>query len=231
MSKKNAGMEFLEDPDALEGKLEDVSDYFQQNKNIALGILGGIVLLVAGFFGYRYYISSQDETAQIELFPSVYKIEADSLKNALNGDGRSPGLLAIADNYGSTPAGNLAEFYVGAGLLKQGKYDEAIEHLKNFSSSDLLVQARAYALIGDAYMEKKSFDEAVEHYQKAADYKPNKSFTPGYLMKLAIAQEQAKQNDKAIETYNNIIEKYGQSAEAASAKKYKSMLEATVGES
>lgn len=224
-------MEFLEDPDALEGKLEDVGDYFQQNRNIFLGILGGIVLLVVGFFGYRYYVSSQDETAQAELFPSVYKLEADSLKNALNGDGRSPGLLAVADNYGSTPAGNLAEFYVGAGLLKQGKYDEAIEHLKSFSSSDLLVQARAYALIGDAYLEKKSFDEAAEYYQKAADYKPNKFFTPGYLMKLAIAQEQAKQNDKAIETYNNIIEKYGQSAEAVSAKKYKSTLEATVGES
>lgn len=231
MSKKNSGLEFLEDPDALEGKLEDVGDYFQQNKNIVLGILGGIVLLVAGFFGYRYYISSQDETAQIEMFPSVYQLEADSLKKALNGDGKTPGLLSVADNYGSTKGGNLAEFYSGVALLKEGKYDEAIEHLKSFSSSDLLVQARAYALTGDAYMEKKSFDEAADYYRKAADYKANKFFTPGYLMKLAIAYEQAKQNDKAIETYSEIIEKYGESAEAGSAKKYKSVLEATVGES
>ena len=50
-------------------------------------------------------------------------------------------------------------------------------------------------------------------------------------MKLAVAQEQAKQNDKAIDTYNEIIEKYGQTTEAANAKKYKSVLEATVGES
>ncbi|SFE00254.1 tetratricopeptide repeat protein [Spirosoma endophyticum] len=231
MSKKNPGLDFLEDPDALEGRLEDVGDYFQQNKNIVLGILGGIMLLVVGFFGYRYYVGTQDETAQVELFPSVYQIEADSLKKALSGDGRNPGLLAVADNYGSTPAGDLAEFYAGIGLLKEGKYDDAIERLKSFSSSDLLVQARAYALIGDAYMEKKSFDEAADYYRKAADYKPNKFFTPGYLLKLAIAQEQAKQNDKAIETYNSIIITYAQSAEAASAKKYKSLLEATVGES
>lgn len=224
-------MEFLEDPDALAGQLERAEDFFDQNRNIVFGILGGIVLLIVGFFGYRYYVSSQDETAQAEMFPAVYKLEADSLKKALNGDGRSAGLLSIADNYGATPAGNLAEFYAGAGLLKEGKYDEAIERLKSFSSSDLLVQARAYALIGDAYMEKKSFDEATEYYQKAADYKPNKFFTPGYLLKLAIAQEQAKQNDKAIDTYTNIIEKYGQSAEAVNAKKYKSMLEAMVGES
>ncbi len=231
MSKKNPGLEFLEDPDALEGKLEDVGDYFQQNRNIVLGILGGIVLLVAGFFGYRYYVSSQDETAQVELFPSVYQLEADSTKKALNGDGRNPGLLAVADNYGATPGGKLAEFYAGIGLLKEGKYDDAIEHLKSFSSSDLLVQARAYALIGDAYMEKKSFTEAADYYRKASDYKSNKFFTPGYLLKLAIAYEQAKQNDKAIEAYNEIITTYGQSAEASSAKKYKSVLEAQVGES
>ncbi|HLL94579.1 MAG TPA: tetratricopeptide repeat protein [Spirosoma sp.] len=231
MSKKNTGLDFLEDPDALENKLEDVGDFFQQNRNIILGIVGGLVLLIAGFFGYRAYVSSQDETAQVELFPSVYKLEADSLKQALNGDGRTPGLLAIADNYGSTPAGKLAGFYAGLSLLKQGKYDEAIDHLKAFSSSDLLVQARAYALIGDAYTEKKSYEEAAEYYRKAAEYKPNKFFTPGYLLKLAVAYEQAKQNDKAITTYNDIIEKYAQSAEAVSARKYKAMLEAAGGES
>ena len=231
MSKKNPGLDFLEDPDALENKLEDVGDFFQQNRNIVLGVVGGIVLLIAGFFGYRAYVSSQDETAQVELFPSVYKLEADSLKQALSGDGRTPGLLSVADNYGSTKGGNLAKFYAGLGLLKQGKYDEAIEHLNDFSSSDLLVQARAYALIGDAYMEKKSYDEAADYYRKAADYKSNKFFTPGYLMKLAVAYEQAKQNDKAISTYNDIIEKYAQSAEAVSARKYKSVLEAAVGES
>ncbi|GAB4037967.1 tetratricopeptide repeat protein [Spirosoma gilvum] len=231
MSKKNSGLEFLEDPDALAGQLERAEDFFEQNRNIVFGVLGGILLLVAGYFGYRYYVSEQDDTAQVEMFPSVYQLEADSTKKALNGDGKSPGLLAVASNYGSTSAGNLAEFYSGIALLKQGKYDDAIEHLKAFSSSDLLVQARAYALTGDAYMEKKSFDEAADYYRKAADYKSNKFFTPGYLMKLAVAYEQAKQNDKAIDTYNEIIEKYAQSTEAGSAKKYKSVLEATVGES
>ena len=231
MSKKNTGLDFLEDPDALENKLEDVGDFFQQNRNIVLGVLGGIVLLIAGFFGYRAYVGSQDETAQVELFPSVYQLEADSLRKALNGDGKTPGLLAVADNYGATPGGDLANFYAGLALLKQGKYDEAVDHLKNFSSSDLLVQARAYALIGDAYSEKKSYDEAADYYKKAADYKSNKFFTPGYLMKLAVAYEQAKENEKAISTYNEIIEKYAQSAEAVNAKKYKAVLEATVGES
>ena len=192
MSKKNTGLDFLEDPDALENKLEDVGDFFQQNRNIALGIIGGFVLLMAGFFGYRAYVSSQDETAQVELFPSVYQLEADSLKKALNGDGKTPGLLSAADSYGSTPGGNLAEFYAGLALLKQGKYDEAIEHLKEFSSSDLLVQARAYALLGDANLEQNKYKEAADFYAKAADHNANEQFTPSYLMKQATALELTK---------------------------------------
>ena len=231
MSKKNTAMEFLEDPDALAGQLEKAEDFFEKNRTVIIGIVAGIVLLVAGFFGYRYYQSSQDETAQNELFPAIYKLEADSLKQSLNGAGANPGLLSVADNYGSTNAGNLASFYAGVALLKQGKNDEAIERLKDFSSSDLLVQARAYALIGDAYMEKKSFDEAADYYEKAADYKSNKFFSPAYMTKLAVAYEQAKQNDKAIKTYNSIIEKFPESPEAVNAKKYKSMLQAMAGES
>ena len=231
MSKKNTGLEFLEDPDALAGQLERAEDFFRENRNIVIGVVAGLILLVGGFFGYRYYQGTQDDDAQNQLFQPVYQFEADSLKQALNGNGATPGLLSVADNYGSTNAGNLAEFYAGVALLKQGKYDEAIEHLKDFSSSDLLVQGRTYALIGDAYLEKKSVDEAIDYYKKAADYKPNKFFTPGYLTKLAVAYEQAKQNDKAIETYNEIIEKYPESADAVNAKKYKSLLEAQAGES
>lgn len=230
MSKKRAGIEILEDPELLAGQLEKAEDFFEQYRAPILGVLGAIVLLVAGFFGYRYYQGTQDEEAQTELFPSVFQFEADSTRKALNGDGANPGLVNIADSYGGTKSGNLAHFYAGVSLLKQGKFDNAIEQLRNFKSSDLLIQARAYALIGDAYMEKKSFGEAVEFYQKAADYKSNKYFTPVYLMKLAVAHENAKENDKAVTAYNQILEKYPEASEAANARKYKALLEAVAGE-
>lgn len=220
----------MEDPDLLTGQFERAEDLFDQYRKPILGAIGAILLLIIGFFGYRYYQSTQDEEAQTEMFPSVFQFEADSLKKALSGDGANPGLVNIADSYGSTKAGNLASFYAGVALLKQGKFDGAIDHLKNFSSSDLLVQARAYALIGDAYMEKKSYGDAADYYQKAADYKSNKYFTPGYLMKLAVAYENAKENDKAVSAYNQILEKYPEAAEAPNARKYKAMLDAAAGE-
>ena len=230
MSKKNTGLEFMEDPDALTGRLEQAGDFFSMNRNLIFGVTGGLVLAVGGYFAYQYFQGEKDVEGQDKLFAAVYRFEQDSLKLALNGKGATPGLIAIADDYSGTKAGNLAHFYAGTALLKEGKYDLAIEQLKGFSSSDLLVQARAYSLIGDAFSEKKSYAEAAEYYEKAAEYKPNKFFSPGYLLKLAIAQENAKANDKAVKAYEQILEKYPETAEAASAKKYKSVLGAQSGE-
>lgn len=227
MSNKDtdSGLEFLESPEGLAGELTKFEKNLEKNRNIFFIVGGVVIAALAGWLGYNWYVSSQDEQAQAVLFNPVFAIEADSLNKALKGSGGNPGLLAIADEYGATPAGNLAGFYAGTALLKQGKFDEAIERLKSFSSSDLLVQARAYSLIGDAYMEKNNAEEAISYYQKAVDYKPNAYFTPMYMVKLGIAYEKAKKNQEAIEVYGNLIEKYPQSSEVLNAKKFKGLLE------
>ena len=223
--KERSAAPLLENPDALLDRLSGKDSPFVKYRNALLVGAGAILLAIAGFVGYRFWISSQDADAQTYLFPAVNYFEADSLQKALKGDGTNDGLTAIADEYGVTKAGDLANFYAGAAYLKQGKYDDAIAALKDFSASDLVVQARAYALIGDAYLEKKDTKEAINYYKKAAEYKPNKYFTPVYLMKLANAYEQDKEYAAAIEAYDEIIVKYFDSSEVANAKKYKSRLE------
>lgn len=210
---------FIEDP-----LNQAESFYTKYKKQLNLG--GTILLgLILAFFGWKYYISSQENEAQSQMFQAVYYFEADSLSKALNGDGNYPGLIEIADDYGLTNAGNLAKFYVGTAFLKQGKYEDAISYLKDFSSNDLLVQARAYSLLGDAYMELAQYAEAVNYYHKATNYKPNKEFTPTYMLKLALAQEKNKDNEGALSTYNSVLEKYPNSAAATDAKKNKGYLE------
>jgi len=228
--KEKSGLDIIESPEALQQEFNKAEGFLKNNQKLLTIIGGGILAVVLGVVGYNYYTNSQDEEAQAAMFNAVYAFEADSLKQALNGTGGNEGLLAIADNYGASKSGNLAKFYSGVAFVKQGKYDEGIEQLKSFSSNDLLVQARAYVLIGDAYMEKKSVEDAISYYRKAADYQPNKTFTPMYLMKLATAYEVAKNNKEAIAAYSEIIEKYPESTEIGNAKKYKSKLEGTVGE-
>jgi TolA-binding protein len=224
-TNNNSGLEFLENPEALAGELGKVEKTLQQNRNILYAIGGGLLAAMVLYFGYKWYVGDQDKQGQAALSSAVFAFEADSLNKALKGSGGNQGLLAIAEEYGSSPAGNLAHLYAGTALLKQGKFDDAIEHLKSFSSTDLLIQARAYALLGDAYLEKNDAEEAIGYYKKASDYKPNAFFTPGYMMKWALACEKAKQNEDAIEIYGDLIEKYPQSQEAANAKKFKGALE------
>lgn len=217
--------EILENPDALAHSLEDAEFWFEKNSKLVIGVAVVILLAVAGYFGFNYYKANQNELAQKEMFQAVFYFEADSLKLALNGDGNNLGFVDIADEYGISEAGNLANFYAGASFLKQGKYESAIQYLDKFKSNDLLVQPRAYCLTGDAYMELKKYDEAVNYYNKAADYKPNKYFTPAYLMKVALTYEKMNQNDKAKEAYDKIITDFWDSQEYQNARKYKARLE------
>jgi len=224
MAKKE-NKDLLENPDVIKEKLVGVEHWVEQNPKIIFGVLGAIVLLVGGYFGYRYWINSQDDLAQREMFQAVRYFEADSLELSLNGNGNELGFLQIIDDYGMTPAAKLANFYVGIIYLRQGKFKPAILYLEDFQSKDLLVQARAYSLIGDAYMELKDFENAVVYYNKAAAYKPNKYFSPTYLMKAALAYEKLNRNDKAKEVYQEIIEKYWDSSEFQNARKFKARLE------
>lgn len=217
--------DLLENPEALKEKLAGAESWLESNPKIVIGFATAILLIIGGYFGFQYYKQSQNVLAQKEMFQAVFYFEADSLNRGLNGDGNNLGFLNIIEDYGITDAGNLANYYAGVSYLKQGKYESARLYLEDFSSSDLLVQARAYSLIGDAYMEEQKYEDAAKFYNKAANYEPNKYFSPSYLMKEALAYEKLNQNDKAKAAYEKVISQYWDSGEYQNARKFKAKLE------
>jgi TolA-binding protein len=217
--------ELLENPEALKEKLAGAENWLEQNPKIVVGVAAAILIVVGGYFAFNYYKNSQNDLAQKDMFQAVYYFEADSLDKALNGDGNNLGFLEIIDEYGITDAGNLANYYAGVSYLKQGKFELARLYLEDFNASDLLIQARAYSLVGDSYMEEEKYDDAAKYYSKAANYKPNKYFSPSYLMKEALAYEKLNQPDKAREAYDKIINEYWESSEYQNARKFKARLE------
>jgi len=225
--KKTSNTSLLEEQNDLQVRMAGSEKFIRQNR-LLLGIgLGLILLVIIGTFGYRYWIDNQEKAAQEASFAALYFLEADSLNLALNGNDSYSGFNEVAKDYPSTKTGNLAQFYSGLILLKQGKFKESITALQKFSSNDLIVQGRAYALIGDNYMELNKYSEASEYYQKAANYKPNEQFTPQYLLKLGLALEKQEKYTEAIVAYDKIInEFYRANTEVTEAKKYKARLEA-----
>ncbi|MCX2740527.1 tetratricopeptide repeat protein [Pontibacter anaerobius] len=221
--------ELVENPDALADRLYGSEDFVKKNKSKLLGLFIAIAAVIVGGFLYYNYRSTQNVEAQNAMFQAVYYFEADSLGKALNGDGQNLGLLEIADEYSSTDAGNLANFYAGAALLKQGQFAEAADRLKEFESDDYLLQARAYSLTGDALLEQDKHSEAADMYKKAATHNANPFFSPQYLMKAGIAYEAGNDYSAAAEVYETIITDYVASAEVTDAKKYKARAEMLAG--
>src|SRR3990170_5512157 len=150
--------ELLENPEALKEKLVGAEHWLERHPKIIVGIAAGILIIVGGYFAFNYYKNNQNILAQNEMFQAVYYFEADSLDKALNGDGNNLGFLQIIDEFGITDAANLANYYAGVSYLKQGKYELSRLYLEDFSANDLLIQARAYSLFGDAFMEEKKYD-------------------------------------------------------------------------
>ena len=223
--KENNEVFPIENTDAINETLSKSEEFINNNKNKIFTVLGVIVFLLLGFSIFSYIKSNQNNTAQEEMFQAVYYFEKDSLVQALNGDGNNYGFLEIIDEYGLSDAANLSKFYAGASYLKLGNYENAINYLDEFSSSDLLIQARAYSLIGDAYVEIGDYDNAIYYFKKASSENPNEFFTPGYLLKLAIVYEETGDLESALDTYEEIIEEFKNSPEFQTSLKNKSRIE------
>jgi tetratricopeptide (TPR) repeat protein len=217
--------ELLENPEALAGKLQGAETWAERHPKTIIGISVVIALIVGGYFGFRYFKDGKEAEAQKEMFQAVRYFEADSLNLALNGDGNNLGFKDIIEEYGITDAAKLANYYSGMCYLKQGKFETARLYFEDFSADDLLVQARAYSLIGDTYMEEQKYEDAAKYYEKAANYKPNRYFTPAYLMKAGLAFEKSNKVEKAKEAYDKIISQYEQSPEYQNARKYRAKLD------
>ena len=102
--------------------------FIDKYKKPIMYVFIAIVVLVGGYFLYRSFVSEPREAKANELmFKGQQYFASDNYEKALNGDGQGfPGFLKIANDYGSTKAGNLAQLYAGLRYAKLGKCQEAI---------------------------------------------------------------------------------------------------------
>ncbi len=206
---------------AVEGALSTTEQFIEKNQKAITIIVGIIVVIVLGYFGYKkFYISPMNKEAKSEMFMAELYFQKDSLNKALLGDGNYPGFVDIADQYGSTKAGNLANYYAGIIYLKQGKFDEAIDYLQSFESEDQVIGPMAMGAIGDAYVETGELDKAANYYLKAANTQINEFVTPIFLMKAGWAYEENGDYDKALRIYKRIKEEFHRSTEARDIERY-----------
>ncbi|HEY6163201.1 MAG TPA: tetratricopeptide repeat protein [Bacteroidia bacterium] len=195
--------------------------FIEDNKKSLAIIFGSAVVLLAAYFGWKkLYIEPLETEAQGKIFWAQNYFEKDSINWAIKGDGVNPGLEEIVDQYGSTPTGNLAHYYLGVCYLEKGKYEDAIEQLEAYDAKDEYTGVIATADIGECKMEMGKPDEAIKYYLKAADMNKNDFTSPIYLMKAANAYESMNNFADAAKVYEQIKSDFPDSREGKEVDKY-----------
>ncbi|MBL4657675.1 MAG: tetratricopeptide repeat protein [Flavobacteriales bacterium] len=195
--------------------------YIEENQKSLTIIITAIVAIIGIYFGYeKWYVADEEIKAQEQMYMAERWFEMDSLNLAINGDMQWPGFEQIVDDYGITPSGNLANYYLGICYLRQGYYEDAIEYLSSFDSDDQIVGSIATGAIGDAYMELGEVKKAASFYMDAANDMKNDFTSPIYLMKAAAAYEELGNYKKASGIYENIKNNYSDTKEGLEVEKY-----------
>ncbi|MCH5227712.1 MAG: tetratricopeptide repeat protein [Muribaculaceae bacterium] len=184
--------------DRVNTHLTDAGSKIAENKKI-IYISAGVILVVAAFVLSYLFIYKNPHVEKA--FEAYNGIETQALTDSL----ASEQYMEVANRYGSDTAGKLAALSAGEALYNQGRYEEAADYLKKFSSSDNILESNALVLTGDCYVNLQNYDEALKFYQKAirkADNNPQ--IVPRVLLKEANIYDAQGNFGKALECYQQI---------------------------
>ncbi|MBK9048397.1 MAG: tetratricopeptide repeat protein [Bacteroidetes bacterium] len=214
---QNQGIDSIE----INETINKAEGYISENKKSISIIVGAVLVVILGYFGYtNLIVKPQEENAIREMFMAERYFQMDSVNLAINGDGQFMGFREIIDNYGSSSSANRAHYYLGMCYMKKGDWDNAIEYLSGYDAEDDVTGALALGAIGDANLEKGNNDEALSYYMKAVDWDKNQFTSAIFLLKAATVKELQNDYKGATDLYERIKKDYPQSTEARDVDRY-----------
>lgn len=200
-------------------KAKDLAKEFQAKLLIGLGVVAVIIVAII-LMGQNAEKNNQKANA---LLSKVYPLyEAGQYKEAIEGKKLEniSGLKQIADEYGSSEAGEISKLYLANAYYFVGEFDNSMKYYKDFSGSGDIFKATAYAGIAACYEAKKEYKDAAEYYQKASSVSKSNATNPEYLLKAGINYIAVNQNSEAKELFLKIKEDYKTSMVAYEVDKY-----------
>lgn len=212
----------INDPLNVDEAISTSEAFLIKNKNVLLGAVVALVVIVGGFLGYKHFISEPNELKASEaIFKGEQYFGADNFEVALKGDSLGyAGFVKLADEFSGTDAGNLANAYAGLCYAQLGKYEDAIKYLDKFSGDDLLVAPSVMGALGNCYAQTGQLDKAAAILLKAADRANSLSISPIFLIQAGQILEKQGKNAEAVEAYKQVKNKYGNSYQAMDIDKY-----------
>lgn len=212
--------------EALENAQTQTENFFEKHSKMVITTIVIVFALAAAIFGYKQVVvEPRMAKAQEMLYMAQYNFEQQNtdFSLALNGNENTPGFAEVAEKYGNTPAGNLANLYAAACALRLGDMAQAEQFIGNYSdvkgSTGEIINAMAAGIKGEIAVENGDYAKAASLFEKAANQSDNNFTTPMYLRKAALAYRELGQEEKANECLKNIKENYPSSYDARDAEK------------
>lgn len=213
--------------------VEKARDFWTRFSKPIIYVGSAFILIAGGWYAYKNFVKEPGEAKAAEIiFPAEQLFDKmaqqgsfnkDSINFVLNGGGNgiTIGVLKVIANHGNTAAGNRAHFIAGACYLHNKDFNNAIKHLKDFSTSATQVQTAAYSMLGDANAELKKNDEAFDYYKKAIAVNSKDEFmTAEALYKAALFAETIGKSSEAIDFFKRIKQEFPKSSHAGDVDKY-----------
>ncbi|NDW13726.1 hypothetical protein D0T50_12610 [Bacteroides sp. 214] len=206
----------------VEEALTQSEAFIIKNKNLLIGAVTGIVVIIAAVLLYtNFYAEPREEKAQVALFKSQEYFENEAYDLALNGDSLGNlGFLAVADQFSGTKAGKLASAYAGLCYKNLNEFEKAIKELDKFNGKDRMVAPSILGAIGNCYAELNQLDKATAYLTKAANAADAASISPIYLVQAGQIYLSQGKNDDALKVFNQVKDKYPASFIAMDIDRY-----------
>lgn len=206
-----------ESDDLLQSGFAQSSDFFEDNRNLVIGV--GVGLLVLAIAAVLFYNWRQAKAAEGQEFLGTIltEYERGNYQVALDGTDEAPGLLDLAEDYGSTPTGDQARFFAADAYLQLGQTQEALEMFEAYDGDGIL---GASALAGQASIREGLGEhaEAAALYERAAGAYAEDATAPGYLLDAARAYDAAGDTQQAIATLETLLDDYSDAPEVIMAE-------------
>ena len=193
------------------------SSFFDEHRTAIVAAIVGVIVLALAVIGWRTWQAAQQEEASLYLGTILTEYEAGNWRVALDGTDATPGLLEIADEYGSTAAGEQATFFAADALYQLGELAEAGALFEDYDGDGLL---GASALAGRAAIAEQegAFAEAAGLYERAAGEFVSLASTPGYLLDAGRTYAAAGDAEAAEGALQRVIDEYADTPEAQTAE-------------
>jgi len=219
-------------PDEFLTYSDRVLNYVSANKNVAYGVVSGVILVIVAINLINYTIKTNRAKADMlmsDAFAAMQTPLAGQLsqeqilkgsKTYANDKQRNEDAISklneVVKKFSESEAGLEARYRLGEAYFANGDYkssltayDDFLKQLKSKPAPMSYLEFSAYLGMGKCYYAQGEYQKAVESFQKVLDAKEAASaYKPESLLGTARARISLKQYDQANTSLQELIKTY-----------------------